>query len=287
MQRAQIKQYSGAMTVGSRKRLTRAVNLLCQAAKPKWVLNPITGQLQYHRLSFITLTISCEKIISTKEAYENLLKPFLSWLRDTKKVKTYIQKLEFQERGQPHYHITTNAFIPYDEIKKVWNSLQRKAGYLDEYAKKHKHFNPNSTDIHSVKNKRNMASYLVKELGKTINAKRLKAKEIVANMVEAGEITEEQRKEFEDQYTGEEMKAMGKVWDCSNNLSGVKYFSVPMEIWHESFLYELIKSNNVREVSDDWYSLLYISGSDPPPAENILNAIELQQLNNYLSSILN
>lgn len=284
MQRAQLQQYSGGMSVGARKRMTKAVTLLSQAAKPKWIFNPIIGRYQYHRLSFITLTVSCKEIISTRDGYDKLLKPFLGWLRDTKGVTTYIWKLEFQERGQVHYHITTPSFIHYEEIRRTWNSLQRKAGYLDEYAKEHGHFNPNSTDIHDVQKQQKMAHYMVKELCKAVDAKRVKATAIVNSLIKAGEIPEEKKKQFIDEYTGEEMRADGKVWDCSNNLAGASYFAIPLEKWHETVFAQMRAAGELIEKVNDWWSIIYLRTNSPPP---ILNPAETALLDAHLKTILN
>lgn len=278
--------YSGGMSGGARKRLSKAITLLAQASKPKWIYNHISQQYQYHHLSFITLTVSSRTNISTSFAYENLLRPFLGWLRDTKRVKTYVWKLEFQERGQVHYHITLPNFIDYSEIRKTWNSLQKKAGLLDEYAREHGHFNPNSTDIHDVRNKKNIAAYLVKELAKAVDAKRLKATGIANSLIQAGELPEERKKEFIDEAVGEELKAEGKVWDCSNNLSGAAYFALPMEKWHMDAFEELRAAGQLKEVVDDWWSLIYVNyNSTGPPG--ILKESEQLQLDQYLQSILN
>ncbi len=287
MLKVQKTQYSGGMTVGTRKRMARAITLLSQATPGRTIYNEITKQYQYHKLSFITLTVSAQKNITSRDAYDNLLKPFLGWLRDTKGVKTYIWKLEFQMRGQPHYHITLPDFIHYEEIRKTWNSLQRKAGYLDEYASEHKHFNPNSTDIHNVKYKRNLAHYMVKELAKSVDAKRVQAIAIVNSLIQAGEIPADQKQKFIDEYTGEELKAMGKVWDCSNNLAGISYFAVPMERWHEDFIKALKLTEQVREVTGDWWSMIYLTGDEPPPGTDILSKNEKLKFLEHVHAILN
>lgn len=284
MQQAQKKQYSGGMSQGSRKRISKAITLLTQAAKPKWIFNHISQKYQYHHLSFITLTVSSQKNISTRYGYDNLLRPFLGWLRDTKGVKIYVWKLEFQERGQVHYHITIPDFIDYNEIRKTWNVLQHKAGLLDEYAKEHGHFNPNSTDIHEVVNKRNIANYLVKELGKAVDAKRVRATGMVNSLIQAGEIPAEEKQKFIDEYVGDELKAEGKVWDCSNNLAGASYFALPMEKWHMDAFEQLRSAGEIREVVQDWWSLIYFTGIDPP---DILRQSEQTQLDDYLKTILN
>lgn len=284
MQEVQKTQYSGGMTAGTRKRIAKAVTIMAQAAKPKWVFNKYIQQYQYHHLSFVTLTVSSRKNITTKFAYVHLLKPFLAWMRDTKGVKAYVWKLEFQERGQVHYHLTIPDFLDLEEIRKTWNSLQRKAGLLDEYAMEHKHFNPNSTDVHAVHNKKNIANYIVKELGKAVDAKRLRATGMVNSLIQAGEIPAEEKEKFIAEYIGEELKADGKVWDCSNNLAGADYFALPMERHHMDVFDALRSAGQLREVVQDWWSLLYINSNSPP---DILTRSEQTQLDSYLQTILN
>lgn len=185
------KAYSGQVTQGMQKRITRAVNLLILSAKDRWILNEVTGREQKHKLSFITLTISENtKNIDAKEAYELLLKPFLQWMTKTKGVKTYIWKAELQKRGQVHYHITTHSFLNWKEIRSKWNYLQRKNDLLNDFHARFGHYDPNSTDVHEVYKKSDITGYLVKYIAKA-----------------------ESQKD----------KTTGKLWDCSENLKGQKY----------------------------------------------------------------
>jgi len=199
---ARKKQYSGTVTAGVRKRMTRAVTLMSQATKPKWITNPVNGRLQYHRFSFITLTVACPRNLTAKQAYPMLAKPFCRWLHEVKAVKLYLWKAELQVRGQIHYHLIIPNFIHYEEIRKKWNSLQHQAGLLTEWAEKHGNFNPPSTEIKETRQVKNMTSYVAKELTKTMNAAKLKAKRMVESLVKAGEIPKERAKEFIEEYTG-------------------------------------------------------------------------------------
>lgn len=184
--------YSGNMTKGAKKRIEKAVDLLLILSPIKKVINPITNRLNKFQLTFITLTVSDNtKIHSSKFCIDNLLKPFLRWLKDSKKVKSYVWKLELQERGQPHFHITTNEFIRFDEITNKWNLLQKEYGLLADYFNRFGHYNPNSTDIHQVYKIQDIKAYLVKYLSKS-----------------------------DDNTKNEKVK----VWDCSLNLKSSKYF---------------------------------------------------------------
>jgi hypothetical protein len=282
MLKVKKKQYSGEMKEGSKKRMARAITLMCQATKPRWVKNVQTGKWQYHRLSFITLTLSCKKNITHRDSYPFLLKPMLRWLREVRGVSMLIWKQELQERGQLHYHITCPEFIPWEAIRNKWNELQREAGLLDQFAMENGHFNPNSTDIHETKAVRNMAHYMTKELAKTVDAKRLKAMSIVNSLIKAGEIPADQKKKFIDEYTGEEMKAEGKVWDCSDNLSGVPYFSVPMRTEIADQLRDYLVAGETREITSDWWSLIYFNDTSPP---DLLNPAERKLFEYHLAAI--
>lgn len=201
------KAYSGDITHGSRKRMRRSINLLLQLSPERIIFNPVTKSHHPFTINFITLTISDQDIRDHRQVMKMCLTPFLNWMRK-KGVKYYIWKAELQRRGQIHYHITTNQFIHYQEIKTIWNKYQRKAGYLDSYAKQHKHYNANSTDVHSVKNIKDIEAYLVKYMVKQASAG--EQEQAAAKLWESG-------LHFRPEPSNE--KINGKVWDCSASLS--------------------------------------------------------------------
>lgn len=266
MRSAQKQQYSGTMTDGSRKRLSRAVTIMAQACKPRWVTNEITGQLVYHKFSFCTLTISSRKNLTGRQAYDNLMAHFLQWLRRTKGVKCYLWKVELQKRGQPHYHITFPDWIHYKEIRSTWNRLQREAGLLDEYAKEHGHFDPPSTDIRETRGVDDMAGYMLKELAKDIDARIVNEKAAIKAAIAAGELPEMTKEEIAAmarQKVTDECKVEGKVWGCSDNLAGIPYFSVPLSN-HAHEVLTRLQQEGAKVVKDDWFSIIYLSGISPP-----------------------
>ena len=216
IERTEIETYSGTVTKGSKKRISRAVDIMLQITPTIKLYNPIISKEVDFKLSFITLTLSDNsRFISAKECYSSCLKPFLDWLRRTLKCNTYIWKAERQKstdkngnkkmsNGQLHYHITTNVFINHDNLRKKWNSLQKEAGYLEQYANQYKNYNPNSTDIHSVYNIENLEGYLIKYISK-----------------EPEQLEGESETEYKKRITVD-----GKIWDCSSNLRGTKFFKI-------------------------------------------------------------
>jgi hypothetical protein len=198
------KSYSGKLSPGAKKRLAKAVTVLVKGTRRRWITNPVTKRQHLHQLSFVTLTVAGgNSSLDGKTAYRQLLAPFLAWLRKTKKVNTYVWKAELQKNGQLHYHITMPDFIHYREIRSKWNELQRKAGLLAAYHAEHGHYDPNSTDIHTVMKMHDMAAYMIKEITKNVQ-----------NEISIG----------------------GKVWDCSANLSEAKYFTTEMKERHFHFM---------------------------------------------------
>lgn len=208
-------KYTGLLTPGAKKRLTKCIELLVQAAEPQFIPN----KKEKFKLSFTTLTIySTDRNITASEAHETCLEPLLRWMRDRKPGFMYVWKAELQKRGQIHYHITSNAYIPYKELRQKWNALQKKAGYLDSYFKKFNRWNPASTEIMRVKKEESLSGYLIKEFVKNYQ-----------NNKSVG----------------------GKVWDCSMNLKQSKYFTDFYTSDYQNAIYNGIANGSIKEVQTE------------------------------------
>ncbi len=213
------KAYSGKVTSSGAKRLRKAIDILVQRTDPKTIWNPVTKKHFPFTLNFVTLTVSSSKNIDTRFGYSKLLEPFLRIVRSQGNF-SYVWKAEFQVRGQIHYHLATNTFLTWQKIRSTWNNLQRKNRLLDEYAKKHKHFDPNSTDVHALGSITNVAAYLSKYLSKS-NTKKL----------------------------------AGKVWDCSKDCKGKRFAFTPTNE-QEVYLRELQDSKHVEVIELDHCTIL-------------------------------
>lgn len=185
--------YSGSVCLGTSKRIKRTVDILCQLSPPKWAVNPVHGYRFKHSLSFITVTIPGEeRRVTPKEGNKILLAPFIRQLRKKHCLRTYIWKAEFQKNGQLHYHITTPSIIHYQYIQDNWNNLLSQEGLLKEWSKIHTDRWPPSTQTRSVYKNKDLEWYLAKEISKSI----------------------------------QNNKTEGKLWDCSKNIRGIKFFSL-------------------------------------------------------------
>lgn len=244
------KAYSNILSEGAKKRMSRAIDILCQCAIKKRIYNNVCKKYVTHRLSFITLTISAKSNISLKNGYELGLKRFLNILRKRKLITNYIWKAEIQQRGQIHYHITTTAFIEYQIIRDIWNNIQLSNGWLDDYFNSKGHYNANSTDIHAVKHVNDLSAYLIKEFVKS------------------------HQNNFSDN---------GKKWDCSQNLRGKKYFTVAETTENLLLIRKYKADNKIVEIKEDRYSIIKLNSIDRTA---LLTLTQLQNYREFQNSIV-
>jgi hypothetical protein len=213
------KAYQGEVTDHTRKRIITAVDILLQLNPNRRIFNPIIGKAHDFRVSFATLTITDEVCPPTAQCNEALAK----WLRHFKRpwsrqgrythsepLKEYVWKLELQDRGTPHYHITSGSFMHHVEVSKTWNDIQRDYGWTEQYFNKQGHYQPNSTDIHAVWEVKNLGGYISKYMGKK-------------DFVDTSEMG------FPAPITPVQMG--GKIWGCSEGLRGRKRFTAEVDEW--------------------------------------------------------
>lgn len=275
--------YSGQVTKGARKRITKAVSLLIQSTPKRRVYNPVIGKNHSFQLSFITLTVSSiDRLITAKDAHKLLLEPFLLWLRRHHQMKSYVWKAENQLRGQIHYHITTDAFVVHTALRDKWNELQLKAGLLDDFEKRRGHRNPNSTDIHSVKKIKNMESYLVKYMSKPGNRTKALSTWIkkYGKKASAGKnYTALPKNYFKHIYNA---RTIGKVWDCSKNLKEAKYFTTALVFDIERIITTLESRGKAKVYHEENFSIVTFTVHD---ASYILPENSFKEYNEHIQKI--
>jgi hypothetical protein len=211
------KVYSGTVTPHARKRILQAIDILAQKTKKQRIFNPVTNTTHDFRLSFTTLTIAHPKPLSASYCHTTLLKPYLRYCRKKFGMKDYIWKCELQKRGQIHYHLASNTFMPWETVRWQWNKIQRRAGLMDEFIYKYHHCNPPSTEIKAVKSNENIADYLAKELCK-------------------------------DQQNQKQLDA--KIWNCNNELM-VPRFSWDLDNETEDLINEGLQYRSIKEVKTE------------------------------------
>lgn len=187
--------YHGEMTRHAQIRMRKALFLLLEIADTKIAINPSTNKPFKFRLNFITLTLSSSQQDRTdSEIKKTMLEPFLRKMR-AKGMNSYVWKAERQKNGNVHFHIISDTWILYTELRDIWNNLQEKAGLMEPFRAKWGHSDPNSTDVKAVRSENEAVRYLMKYM--------LKNDE------------QSQQLRLDKDYSD---KAKGKMWDCSLNL---------------------------------------------------------------------
>lgn len=152
----------GVLTSQSSRKLKNALELLIYTANYKTVFVAKTGTYFRYKLNFITLTLPSKQIHSDNLIISLILSPFLeSWAKHRKGF-LYTWKAEVQANGNIHFHLLTNSFIHYKKLRKRWNKACEKLGYVTRSGID----DPNSTDVHALENKKNLAGYLVSYMNK-------------------------------------------------------------------------------------------------------------------------
>lgn len=219
--------YTGQITEYSRKRLKRAINLLVATAEEKEAINFKTGKKFKFKVNFITLTLPApQKDVTDKQLKKEAFDPFIKRIKRKHNLNNYVWRAERQKNGNLHFHILTDTYIRYDNIRDNWNSCLRKWHFIDDFKEKFGHAKPNSTDVHSIQKIKNVAAYVVKYMSK----------------------------ESEEKDTIE-----GKIWDCSKPLKHkgnceLLFQKEQNEIWEAA-----LSEKESKEIRGDKFTLLLLS----------------------------
>lgn len=216
------QRHHGIISKKANKRVQVVIDWMVLLAKEKVLQNPDTKSYYSWKLNFVTLTLPSKQIHGDKVIIKECLQPFLDWCRKSKGVKSYFWRAETQANGNIHFHICTDVFLPWLELKVKWNHFVNKLGYTDRFAAKWNHRTPNSTDVHSLRKVKNVASYLSKYCGKN-------SKGVIIQLSKAKYYSKgfpmlllSEKWNFPKNNSKFYRQCYCKLWGCSQNLSKLK-----------------------------------------------------------------
>ena len=191
--------HNGKISLIAKRKIKNGLDYMLFLAKPKKLPNSRAGKKRSFKLNFITLTLSSDQAHSDQVVKQKILHPFLLEARRKWNVTLYLWKAEKQKNGRIHFHIITDKFIPWVELRNVWNKHQQTLGYVTGYRDDQKLWhrdgfkynpkyalkwnrsaqlkayqeglrtdwdNPNSVDIHKTRHIINLKAYFSKEISK-------------------------------------------------------------------------------------------------------------------------
>jgi len=101
-----------------------------------------------------------------------LLHRFINAARYKFRLKNYVWKVEAQATGSIHIHITSDTYMDCHALRKMWNRILRDTPVMEDFVARHGHSQPNSTDVHSVRDVRNLGAYMASYMSKKEKGKR-------------------------------------------------------------------------------------------------------------------
>ena len=245
----------------AKRKISRAIDYLIFNSRPKRLPNTLHGKGYQFRLNFITLTLSSEQIHSDQEIKHHLLNQFLIELPKKWNVRSYIWRAEKQKNGNIHFHIITDKFIPWLELRNSWNRIQQKLGYVTRYRSNRLKFysagfkmineggrtrsrnvqlraykyglrtgwqSPNSTDVHAIKKINNIRAYFIKYLTKS----------------------------------DADHDLAGRLWGCSTNLTHLAGGITLLDSSVQEDLEKIAAAAETTSYHSDYYHVYYIDFKD-------------------------
>jgi len=160
-------KHNGKVSIKAQKEIKNCVNWLVSSAKLKTLWHAESQKYYSFKVNFITLTLPDTYTEVTDTSFKkDLLGPLLATLRKGYGLKNYLWKLEFQQNGKLHLHLTTDTFIYWKDLRRLWNKRLLSCGYLRKFRDDFGHCDPNSTDVHAVYKIRDIAAYIAKYMAK-------------------------------------------------------------------------------------------------------------------------
>lgn len=268
----------GKLSKKAIQNLRNAINWMCFTAKKKRVFMKETGKNFFFRVNFVTLTLpDTNAPITSADLQKKLLNPWLTYMRQNHNLRHYVWRLEFQANGKLHIHICTDTFLHHQNIRNVWNRLLDKNGYMEQFYKKNRHRNPNSTDVHATRKIKNMGAYLAKYMGKKGSGYSLskgkvkKARPLKAMNYKAWY---KQRLNFWNSPLNPR-PVTGRIWGCSSDLSKANKLKVHIPanecaeqmacLMKRDIQYKEIFALPPKDKDKDKMSVYAVPGMESPP----------------------
>jgi hypothetical protein len=263
------RKANGNVSDQAKRKITKAVDYLVTVASEKKVYERVTGKTVKFKIAFVTLTLPSKQIHPDSEIINKCLNSFILELKKYYEVKNYVWRAEKQENGNIHFHLITDRFIPFYELRNRWNRIVNKLGYVDRYQENMREFykngfrkstnkndkrpealqyisykkasttnfsNPNSTDIHSTKKIRNIAKYITKY------------------------ITKNDQPKPDDQPKPEERpQQTGRIWGCNHELSNIQGFRSEIDSELAEDLTKIVSSGKARIYTTAYFTVIYLN----------------------------
>lgn len=262
------RKNNGFLSDHAKRKLFKAIDYLLIMSERKKAYSKLQKKYISFRIVFVTLTLPSKQFHSDKEITNKCFNQLLVELAKYHNVKKYIWRAEKQENGNIHYHLLINEFIEWQILRKRWNRICNKLGYVDIYQKTQKEFfkngfrlsnnpndnrtveqqrkayiigqksnwtSPNSTDIHDTRKVRDIKKYVGKYMAKQPSV------DLSSDTLES---------DF--------LKVDSRLWSCSQILSNVKGCQLHEDWLISDELEKVANESKCYYYRDTYFSVLCI-----------------------------
>ena len=278
------------MSLKAISKCKRSINYLLLQSNANYNYSKLNWRSLKFKISFVTLTLSAPQMHTDNQIKRDMLNPFLIEAKRLWGVQHYVWRAEKQINGNIHFHLLFDKFIPWHEIRGLWNHLQNKLGYISAYRSnqiawhssgfkvredllsnwplksqlkayhlgvKNNWSDPNSTDVHSVKLVNNVAAYCTKYMTKDYVCKHVKCKRHNAP----------NPYKYEKIYPSVSHNALkflrsvaeiGRLWGCSHSLSNVSGGKADIDASLEEELGKVVRFSKTKCIEENFYSVYII-----------------------------
>lgn len=273
----------GYLSDKATSRLKRAIKYLYWLSGVFTIKSTSIQAKAYKKISMLTLSLSSPQVHTDNYIKSTMLNQFLIEMKNYNKNLIYFWRAEKQLNGNIHFHILLNIYLPLELVQRTWNRIQDKEGYLQPYTDKFKNitFNdylkilppknhkdieqkrksfiqgqltgwtqPNSIDLHSLKNVKSAYMYASKYTAKSIDDQ-------LNYHIEKGHITEDQREEY---Y--KKLKIQGRIWYASKAIQKCNAPAHMIENKIDEELNKLSKLPDILIKSFDYVQVFCISAEN-------------------------
>ena len=236
------------LSEASRRKAKRAIKYLIFNSSEKKVYNPKFKSSFVFKINFITLTLPSKQIHTDQTIKKECLNQFLIEAKKKWNLTNYIWRAEKQKNGNIHFHILSDRFIPFQELRDNWNRIVEKLGYVTRFRQKNGLKKPNSTDIHSLNKVKNVSQYILKYM--------VKKEETLCND--------------------------GRIWATSTTLSNIKGGQDEIEKGYEKELQKIKELKRTKTIEKDYITMIFFD-SERLTEQEFPRLYKL--LNDYLKTI--
>lgn len=257
------RQHQGKVSDQARRKIGRAVEYLLFMSNDKYLPETAHGKSYKFKLAFVTLTLPSAQVHADNFIKKEIFNQFLIEAKNKWLVKNYIWRAEKQKNGSIHFHILVDKFIPWSELRDVWNRIINKHGYVDRYRDSMRKFhqrgfklrddlvkywphraqvkayqkgkakdwqNPNSTDVHSLNYVHSVKNYIIKYITKA------EKEQVVA----------------------------GRMWGCSVSLSKIKGAGEIVDNYLHDEITRIQEANPAKVYHGDHFTVMNVNVQDLP-----------------------